>query len=268
MLDLDRDATEDDVKKAFRKKALELHPDKALAKNPDLDREKAQEAFAQLGNAYELLKDPEKRREYDVTGRVGGGGGGHPGQHADHDRMVREWLQAMMQQQMQQRRPPPKPFPQVDMEAWIRADEAHVQRASRASGVSTEKDGRRAMHVGKLAVIAKVDPSDGTVKVRVMVSPGRAEELWYGGGALWDPRILAEGLEVQICPDVEVTHRASRAAGIDEEKDSRRARCAGKLGTVVKVDHDDQTAKVRVLVSPGRADELWFGIGAIEPRIK
>lgn len=263
-LGLRRDASDDDIKKAFRKKALETHPDKVLAKNPDLDPEVAQNAFAKVGNAFEVLKDPEKRREYDLTGQYGGGGGGGHPSHAEQQRMMREWI-AMMQQQQQQ---PPKPFPQPEMEARIRTDVATIHRASRASGISTEKDERRAAHAGKEATIAKTDPSDGTVKLRVMVSLGRAEELWYGGSAIWDPRVLAEDLEVQVCPDVEAVHLASRAAGIDVDNDVRRAACCGKLGTVIKVDHADGTAKVQVSVKPGRADQLWFGIAALEPRAK
>jgi len=258
-LGLPRDASDADIKKTFKKRALETHPDR----NSDLPPEKAQEEFAKVGNAYEVLKDPEKRREYDLTGRVDGGGGSgtHPGQ-AEHDRMVREWMRAMMQRQQ---RPPPKVFPQADMEAWVRADVASIHAASRSCNISTELDDRRAMHAGKLGVVAKVDKSDSTVKLRLMVSPGRAEELWFGGGAVWDTRIMEPGLDVLVCPDEEVIHKASRAVGIDEENDNRRARCAGKLGTVVKVDRDDQTAKVRVLLTPTKGDELWFAIAAIEP---
>ena len=39
----------------------------------------------------------------------------------------------------------------------------------------------------------------------------------------------------------------------------------GKTGTIVKVDQDDQSAKIRVMVAPRRADELWFGMGAFDP---
>ena len=79
------------------------------------------------------------------------------------------------------------------------------------------------------------------------------------------PRVLEEGLEVRVCPDEQATHRASRAVGIDEENDGRRARCVGKRGTILALDQEDQTAKVRVIVGPRHADELWFGIAALEP---
>ena len=82
---------------------------------------------------------------------------------------------------------------------------------------------------------------------------------------MWDPRILKQGLEVRITPEAEDCHRASRAAGIDEEYDDRRARCAGKTGSVLQVDQSDQTCKVRVIIGVGRADELWFAIAAIDP---
>lgn len=263
-LGVPRDASEEDVKRAFRKKALETHPDK----NPELPREQAEEAFARLGNAYEILKDSEKRQQYDRFGSVGESGGGpsHE-QRTEHARMVHEWMRAIQQQHArQQQQPPPKVFPQPDMEAWVRADVESIHTASRACSIDTEYDERRARHAGKLGVIARVDPSDQTCKVRLMVSPGRAEELWFGLDALWDPRLLTEGLEVRICPDVEAVHRASRESGIDAQNDSRRARCGGKVGAVIKVDHSDQTAKLRVLVTATRADELWFPVAAIEPR--
>ena len=261
-LGVTRDASDLDIKSAFRKKALATHPDK----NPDLAREQAEEEFAKVGNAYEVLKDPKKRQQYDQFGSVGGEGSATQAQHAEHARQVQEWIRAMQQRAREQQQPPPKPFPHPDMEAYILADVASLHSASRRSGISTDLDERRAVHAGKLGVIAKVDASDETCKVRVMVSPGRAEELWFGRGALWDPRVLEEGLEVQICADVEATHRASRAAGIDAENDGRRARCAGRIGTVVKVEDADQTVKVRVLVTATRADEVWFASTAVEPR--
>ena len=99
------------------------------------------------------------------------------------------------------------------------------------------------------------------------MSPGRAAEIWYGAGALWDPRALVEGSEAKICGDQQAIEKASRAAGIGMKSDDRRSRCAGKTSTVLKVDHSDQTAFLRVFVTPRSADELWFGIAAIEPLV-
>jgi len=263
-LGVSRDASYDEVKKAYKQKALSTHPDR----NPDIDPEEAQNQFTEVGNAYDVLKDPKSRQEYDRYGRVGGAG--HPSQ-ADMQRM---WQQRMMQQQMWQQHMEEMhqeqmraQFPQVEMEAWIRHDIATIHKASRECSISTDNDEKRAGHAGKIGTISKVDPEDNSVKLRVMVSARQAEELWFGAGAVWDPEALEEGGEVRVSPNVESIVKASRASGIDVENDAGRARCANRMGTVLKVDRTDDSVKVRVIVSPGRAADLWFGMGAIEPRL-
>ena len=59
ILGVEKDCNENDIKKAYRKKAVTLHPDK----NPD--DPKADERFQELGEAYDTLKDPEKKERYD-----------------------------------------------------------------------------------------------------------------------------------------------------------------------------------------------------------
>jgi curved DNA-binding protein len=56
-----RDATEDEIKRAYRKLARKYHPD--VSKEPH-----AEDRFKELGEAYEVLKDPEKRAAYDRLG--------------------------------------------------------------------------------------------------------------------------------------------------------------------------------------------------------
>jgi molecular chaperone DnaJ len=65
LLGVPRDATQDDIKRAFRRRAMELHPDA----NPD-DPE-AERQFKDVALAYETLSDPERRRRYDRFGPEG-----------------------------------------------------------------------------------------------------------------------------------------------------------------------------------------------------
>lgn len=72
ILGVSRDATEAEIKKAFRKRARELHPD--VNKAPD-----AEDQFKELNEAYDVLSDPQKRSAYDRFGTIpGAAGGGNP----------------------------------------------------------------------------------------------------------------------------------------------------------------------------------------------
>lgn len=102
-LGVERGATPEEIKKAYRKLSRKFHPDINKAKG-------AEDKFKQIGEAYEVLKDPEKRRKYDSIGKGfspgddfrppagwqnvdfnfgaggpprGGGGGGVPGGFSD-----------------------------------------------------------------------------------------------------------------------------------------------------------------------------------------
>jgi molecular chaperone DnaJ len=70
VLGVSRDATEDEIKKAYRKLARKYHPD---VNKEDKD---AAEKFKEINEAYEVLKDPEKRARYDQFGHAGVGQGG------------------------------------------------------------------------------------------------------------------------------------------------------------------------------------------------
>jgi len=78
ILEVSKNASNEEIKKAYRKKALQYHPDR----NPN--NKSAEEKFKEAAEAYDVLSDDEKRRRYDqfghagISGQQGGGrvGGG------------------------------------------------------------------------------------------------------------------------------------------------------------------------------------------------
>ena len=84
VLGVSRDATADDLKKAYRKLAVKYHPDK----NPD--DKSAEEKFKEVSEAYDVLNDDQKRAAYDRYGHAAfaggmGGGSGGGGMHDPFD---------------------------------------------------------------------------------------------------------------------------------------------------------------------------------------
>ncbi len=80
VLGVNRNASEADIKKAYRRLAMKFHPDRIA----DGEREVAETKFKEAKEAYEILSDAQKRTAYDQFGHAGvdpsmGGGGGGPG---------------------------------------------------------------------------------------------------------------------------------------------------------------------------------------------
>ncbi len=80
ILGISKTASADEIKKAFRKKAMENHPDKHKGDTS------AEKKFKKINEAYDILKNPQKRSQYDQFGKAGadgsqanGGGGGFGG---------------------------------------------------------------------------------------------------------------------------------------------------------------------------------------------
>jgi len=91
VLGVPKTASEDEIKKAYRKQAIRFHPDK----NPG--NAEAEERFKDLSQAYEVLSDPQKRREYDAALAGGGrrerrGAGGQPFAGAEREWSVEDFL--------------------------------------------------------------------------------------------------------------------------------------------------------------------------------
>ena len=77
ILGISKNASDEDIKSAFRKKALEYHPDRNKS-------EDAESKFKEVNEAYQILSDSEKKNRYDQFGHAGvsgaqGGGAGFEG---------------------------------------------------------------------------------------------------------------------------------------------------------------------------------------------
>lgn len=69
ILGVSKTASADEIKKAYRKQALEWHPDKHAS-----DKEAAEKRFKEINEAYQVLSDQNKRSQYDQFGHAGPAG--------------------------------------------------------------------------------------------------------------------------------------------------------------------------------------------------
>ena len=70
VLGVNKDASDDEIKKAYKKMAIKYHPDR----NPG--NKEAEDKFKEAAEAYDVLRDPQKRQQYDQFGHAGLGGAG------------------------------------------------------------------------------------------------------------------------------------------------------------------------------------------------
>ena len=86
VLGVSKSASADEIKKAYRKKAIQYHPDK----NPG-DKE-AEEKFKEAAEAYEVLSNPDKRARYDQFGHAGVDGAKQEADSADSAAEACQWM--------------------------------------------------------------------------------------------------------------------------------------------------------------------------------
>jgi molecular chaperone DnaJ len=94
ILGVDKNATQEEIKKAYRKLSLKWHPDK------NQGSKEAEEKFKEISKAYQILSDPETRNTYDIYGEEFesmGTGGSDTSSNADEIR--REFAEAEAQKQ-------------------------------------------------------------------------------------------------------------------------------------------------------------------------
>jgi len=89
ILGVDRNATADQIKKAYKKLAVKHHPDK------NQGDKSAEEKFKEINDAYQVLSDEQKRSHYDLTGSANGnagfGGANRNGRHPSEEDIFREF---------------------------------------------------------------------------------------------------------------------------------------------------------------------------------
>ena len=159
------DAGPDEIKRAYRRLARELHPDV----NPDAG---AQERFAEVSAAYEVLSDPEKRRIVDLGGDPLGNGGAERGRRPVQRLRLRRHHGRLLRRQRWRRRARPRAA-QPGAARRRRADphDAH------AGGVRHRRHPRAARRDGRavLATARGAGCAPGTTTARCDICNGRGE---------------------------------------------------------------------------------------------
>lgn len=91
ILGVDKNASEDEIKKSYRKLALKYHPDK-WADKPKNDQKKAEDKFKEVTEAYSILSDKEKRQQYDMFGTTDGSSNGGSWSSTSAEDIMKEFM--------------------------------------------------------------------------------------------------------------------------------------------------------------------------------
>ena len=87
VLGVPKNASESDIKKAYRKAAMKYHPDK-FANSSEAEKKDAEEKFKEINEAYEILSDAQKKAAYDQYGHAAFEPGGPGGNYQDRKSVV------------------------------------------------------------------------------------------------------------------------------------------------------------------------------------
>mmetsp|Transcript_15375 Transcript_15375/g.23075 ORF Transcript_15375/g.23075 Transcript_15375/m.23075 type:complete len:313 (-) Transcript_15375:153-1091(-) len=190
VLGVDRNASADEIKAAYRKQALQWHPDR----HPPDKRKDAERRFSAAANAYEILSDPQKRKQCDSGGATPNGPGFPGGAYSYgdfpggsiHSQEAAERLfkqvfggrgMDLFEQLLGQQTPN---LLQAGMDVRVLSDAKSVLKACRSSDIDSTFDALRTRSLGKRGRILKVDPRDQSVKVAVE----GVGNVWFGAGAV------------------------------------------------------------------------------------
>ncbi|CAD7955788.1 unnamed protein product [Amoebophrya sp. A120] len=171
-------ATADEIKKAYKKKALQFHPDR----NPD-NREAAEKQFKEVSEAYEALTNPSRSSGFGSGADPSGQGGFHHPNHAGgmpHGarQMTPEEAEKMFQQMFgggfhdvfnrmfHGMDEAPSNIVRLNDRLSVLGTRQQVEHYCRQKKISTDNDALRARCLGKTGTVVKMDPRDNTVKLR------------------------------------------------------------------------------------------------------
>lgn len=171
ILGISRNATQEEIKKAYKKEAMKWHPDR----QPPEKRDEAQKRFTEVANAYETLSNPEKRSAHDVGGGTNGFPGGfHAGgntQASAEDLFRQVFGQGGLHELFRGMQDIPgfgsPGIIGVGSTVKVHTDKHRVLALCRKAGIDSENDGLRIKSLGKEGRVIKVDREDNTAKVTV-----------------------------------------------------------------------------------------------------
>jgi len=247
-LGVERGATEDEIKKAYRKLARKYHPD--VSKEAD-----AEEKFKEVGEAYETLKDPEKRAAYDQLGRHSTG---------EEFRPPPDWQQSFGGAQFsfddldladlfaglagRRSRQGPGPIRGADYEAMVRLafDQAYAGAEIELDLIAVEYDEQG--NAKRVPHRLKVRIPPGVVDGQKLRVPGKGGKGLRGGrdGDLY--------LDISVA-----SHPLYRAEGLDLYMDLPLAPWEAVLGTSVEMPTPGGTVSLKVPPGTRAGQKLRLG---------